>query len=42
LGTFSTDTRVTRALRISGIYMPVSREQVENCLQVSVYIFSYA
>ncbi|OBT66028.1 hypothetical protein VE03_03167 [Pseudogymnoascus sp. 23342-1-I1] len=32
-GTFSTDTQVTRALRISGIYMTVSREQVETCLQ---------
>ncbi|KFY64493.1 hypothetical protein V496_03221 [Pseudogymnoascus sp. VKM F-4515 (FW-2607)] len=32
-GIFSTDTQVTRALRISGIYMTVSREQVETCLQ---------
>lgn len=34
-GAFSTDTRVTRALRISGIYVPATREQVESCLQVS-------
>lgn len=34
-GIFSTDTQVTRALRISGIYITVSREQVETCLQVS-------
>lgn len=39
LGTFSTDTKVTRAIRISGIYMPVSREQVETCLQVSFKMF---
>lgn len=39
LGTFSTDTRVTRAIRIFGIYMPVSREQVETCLQVSFISF---
>lgn len=32
---FSTDTRVTRALRISGIYAPIVREQVESCLEVS-------
>ncbi|ELR10446.1 hypothetical protein VC83_00536 [Pseudogymnoascus destructans] len=32
-GIFSTDTQVTRALRISGIYITVSREQVETCLQ---------
>ncbi|KFY15247.1 hypothetical protein V492_02134 [Pseudogymnoascus sp. VKM F-4246] len=34
-GIFSTDTQVTRALRISGIYITVSREQVETCLQKS-------
>lgn len=40
-GAFSTDTRVTRALRISGIYVPATRVQVENCLQVSPsYSFS--
>ncbi|KFY81382.1 hypothetical protein V500_11473 [Pseudogymnoascus sp. VKM F-4518 (FW-2643)] len=32
-GIFSTDTQVTRALRISGIYIAVSKEQVETCLQ---------
>ncbi|KFZ06983.1 hypothetical protein V501_06887 [Pseudogymnoascus sp. VKM F-4519 (FW-2642)] len=32
-GIFSTNTQVTRALRISGIYITVSREQVETCLQ---------
>lgn len=38
-GAFSTDTRVTRALRISGIYVPATREQVENCLKVSLTYF---
>ncbi|KFX90215.1 hypothetical protein V490_06568 [Pseudogymnoascus sp. VKM F-3557] len=32
-GIFSTDTQVTRALRVTGIYIAVSREQVETCLQ---------
>lgn len=36
-GIFSTDTQVTRALRISGIYIAVSKEQVETCLQVSCF-----
>lgn len=39
VGTFSTDTKVSRALRITAKYMPLSREQVESCLQVSAYAF---
>lgn len=38
-GIFSTDTQVTRALRVTGIYIAVSREQVETCLQVSLFEF---
>jgi hypothetical protein len=37
-GTFSTDTKVTRAIRISGIYGTVSREQVETLLQASLLL----
>lgn len=33
-GVFSTDTVVTRALKISGIYGSVSRDQVEDCIKV--------
>lgn len=35
MGAFSTDTRVTRALRIAGIYAPISGGLVENCISVS-------
>lgn len=33
-GTFSTDTSVTRTLKVFGIYEPVSLELLEDCLQV--------
>lgn len=35
LGTFSIDTSVTRAIKITGIYGPISFAEVENCLRVS-------
>jgi hypothetical protein len=38
LGTFSTDTEVTRAIKISGIYGIVTVEQVEECFKVCLYI----
>lgn len=36
MGSFSTDTRVTRALRVSGIYVPATIDQVEGCVKVSL------
>ena len=36
MGSFSTDTRVTRALRVSGIYVPATIDQVEGCVNVSL------
>jgi len=39
-GTFSTDTSVTRTLKVFGIYEPMSTEQLEDCLQVSIWSFS--
>ena len=42
MGSFSTDTRVTRALRVSGIYVPATIDQVEGCVKVSLLTKAFA
>ena len=42
MGTFSTNTGVTRGLKIAGIYKQVTTEEVESCIKVRAMFQLYA